>query len=99
MTASSAPDFVRTLIRRGHHSPLEMADMIVQLVTSRDVLAELTRHRLASYCVESQRYVLMKDGVAFVRPRFAEKSEDAFSYWAICMHDAEQAYLALLDMG
>ena len=50
---------MRSLIRRGHLAPLEFADMSVELVTSRDVMAELTRHRLASFCIESQRYVCM----------------------------------------
>lgn len=28
----------------------------VKLITSRDILAEYTRHRVFSYCVESTRY-------------------------------------------
>ena len=43
ITDTSAPAFVRSLIRRGHLAPLEFADMSVELVTSRDVMAELTR--------------------------------------------------------
>lgn len=99
MTASSAPDFIRSLIRRGHLSPLEFAGMTAELVTSRDVMAELTRHRLSSFCVESQRYVRMRDGIGFIRPLFAADDASAFDYWSQCMRDAEQAYLNLLDSG
>lgn len=49
ITDNSAPVFVRSLIRRGHLAPLEFADMSVELVTSRDVMAELTRHRLGQF--------------------------------------------------
>ena len=66
ITDDSAPAFVRSLIRRGHLAPLEFADMSVELVTSRDVMAELTRHRLASFCIESQRYVCMNGEIAFI---------------------------------
>ena len=59
ITDDSAQTFVRSLIRRGHLALLEFADMSVELVTFRDVMAELTRHRLASFCIESQRYVCM----------------------------------------
>lgn len=99
MTDSSAPDFVRSLIRRGHLSPLEFANMTVELITSRDVMAELTRHRLASFCIESQRYVRMKDGIGFIRPLFAASSASAFTLWEQSMFHAEQAYLSLLNSG
>lgn len=39
----SAPAFVARLIAREHLSPLEFAGMTVELTTSRDVMAELTR--------------------------------------------------------
>lgn len=44
--------------------------MTVELVTSRDVMAEITRHRLASFCIESQRYVCLKGDIAFIAPLF-----------------------------
>ena len=42
--------------------------MTVELVTSRDVMAEITRHRLASFAIESQRYVCMNGEIAFIEP-------------------------------
>ena len=53
------------------------------MVTGRDVLAEITRHRLASFCVESQRYVNeSKDegGIKFIRPLFYVPFDPAFDY-------------------
>lgn len=97
ITDNSAPVFVRSLIRRGHLAPLEFADMSVELVTSRDVMAELTRHRLASFCIESQRYVCMNGEIAFILPRFYRESDEASEFWEFCMSDAEQSYHFLLE--
>ena len=99
ITDDSAPAFVRSLIRRGHLAPLEFADMSVELVTSRDVMAELTRHRLASFCIESQRYVCMNGEIAFILPRFYRESDEASEFWEFCMSDAEQSYHFLLEKG
>ena len=99
ITDDSAPAFVRSLIRRGHLAPLEFADMSVELVTSRDVMAELTRHRLASFCIESQRYVCMNGEIAFILPRFYREGGEASEFWEFCMTDAEQSYHFLLEKG
>ena len=61
---------VPNLIKRGHEAPVEFADMVVDITTSRAILAELTRHRVASFCVESQRYIQeAKTGdITFIKP-------------------------------
>ena len=59
-------------------------------------MAEITRHRLASFCVESQRYVCMDGEIAFVHPLFCESDNEAGEYWRSCMKDAEQDYHHLL---
>ena len=99
ITDDSAPAFVRSLIRRGHLAPLEFADMSVELVTSRDVMAKLTRHRLANFCIESQRYVCMNGEIAFIQPCFYRESDEASEFWEFCMSDAEQSYHFLLEKG
>ena len=52
----SAERLIRSCIKRGHESPLEHYTVTYRVICDRAVLAEWTRHRLASYCVESQRY-------------------------------------------
>lgn len=49
--------FVKGIIKNKHTSPLEFGwtDWKIEGI-SRVCLAQLTRHRIASYCVESQRY-------------------------------------------
>ena len=55
-------------VRSGHHSILEHANYTFEITgVSRALLAQLTRHRHASYSVESQRYVKYDD-LDFVTP-------------------------------
>ena len=62
-------------------------------------MAELTRHRLASYCIESQRYVCMDGDIAFIRPLFYTDGDNASEFWRFCMRDAEISYHYLLECG
>ena len=52
--------------------------MTVELVTGRDVLAEITRHRHCSFAVQSQRYVVDdKTGdISFIKPDFYIPKEE-----------------------
>lgn len=52
-----AADFIRMLIKRGHESVLEHVSLTFHIICDRAIMAELTRHRLASFSVESTRYV------------------------------------------
>lgn len=48
--------FIRSLIRRGHHTPLEHSILSVTFTTNRAITHELVRHRVASINQESTRY-------------------------------------------
>lgn len=54
--ANSNADFVRDLIRRGHESVLEHANIGVKIICDRGVTHEYVRHRIAAYSQESTRY-------------------------------------------
>jgi thymidylate synthase (FAD) len=56
ITPESGPVFVEKLNRLGHHSVLEHAVASVRIICDRGVMAEITRHRIASFTVESTRY-------------------------------------------
>jgi len=61
--------FIRKLIDMGHLSPVEHASFTFALEgISRSVLAQITRHRIASFSVKSQRYVRYKDGFDYIIP-------------------------------
>ena len=78
MTEDSYQGFIDRLMGRGHTSPLEFEDMTVEIVTSRDVMAEITRHRHVSFAIQSQRYVVDdKTGdISFIKPEFYVPRED-----------------------
>lgn len=61
-------------IRCGHESVLEHASFTFRIEgVSRVLLAQLTRHRLASYSVESQRYCGIADDVSVIVPPSIDK--------------------------
>lgn len=84
-------------------SPLEFEDVTVELVTSRDVMAELTRHRIASFAIQSQRYVMddKSGNISFIRPDYYlpeqpisadAKLWNASRSWELAMNAAEMWY-------
>lgn len=60
-------EFIRMLIKRGHESVLEHVSLTFRIICDRAIMAELTRHRLASYSVESTRYCKY-DELTFIKP-------------------------------
>ena len=108
ITDDSYIRFNANLMERGHHSPLEFAHVTFEIVTSRDVMAEITRHRMASFAIQSQRYVLdNKEGeIRFIRPDFYipkdESLMDAKGWvasrcWEMAMEEAEDRYRYMVN--
>lgn len=104
MTPDSARDFVKRLVRSGHHSVIEHLGFSVHFVCDRGISHELVRHRLASFSQESTRYAnYSKDKfgreITVIRPYFWDRSSDLFSVWRQAMEEAEQKYLRLIELG
>lgn len=58
LTPDKTAEFVRRLAEMGHESPMEHVSFTFGIEgVSRSLLAQITRHRIASYSVQSQRYV------------------------------------------
>lgn len=67
--AADQQKFVERVMGRGHLSVTEHASFTFAVEgVSRALLAQLTRHRIASFSVQSQRYVSMADGFDYVIP-------------------------------
>lgn len=61
--------FVQKIMGMGHDSVLEHASFTFGVEgVSRVLLAQLTRHRLASFSVQSQRYVSYENGFGYIVP-------------------------------
>lgn len=71
-TDESVRQFIARLVKLGHYSPFEHATFTFAIEgISRTTLAQLTRHRIASCSVQSQRYVDMSDAINIVPPAIA----------------------------
>jgi thymidylate synthase (FAD) len=64
-TPEGQAKFIKGLIKNGHHSVLEHGQLAFNLTTDRAVLAQITRHRIASFSVSSQRYNRYDDPNSF----------------------------------
>ena len=92
-----AEKFVRSIIKRGHESVLEHVSLTFKIICDRAIMAELTRHRLASFTVESTRYVNYKDGLTVISPFKNDTVGDSFFRQAA--HDAEKTYRDWIQSG
>ena len=79
VSAKDQSDFVQKIMGMGHESVLEHASFTFGVEgVSRVLLAQLTRHRLASFSVQSQRYVSYENGFGYiVPPKIAALGEEA----------------------
>jgi len=92
LTEEKAADFVGMLAEIGHESPIEHASFTFGIEgVSRSLLAQITRHRIASYSVQSQRYVREKD-FEFVTPPEIEALPEAKEVFLRSMDESLKAY-------
>lgn len=90
---------VETCMERGHLSVFEHASATLLIEgISRACMAQLTRHRLCSFCVESQRYCKydLSDDAWYVKPPAFDSSG---KYFDKCMRDAAAHYLVNIRGG
>lgn len=68
--SSDSDKYINKLMTMGHHSPFEHVSFTFGIEgVSRSFLAQMTRHRIASYSVQSQRYVDCGNGdFSFIVP-------------------------------
>ena len=94
VSAKDQSDFVRKIMGMGHDSVLEHASFTFGVEgVSRVLLAQLTRHRLASFSVQSQRYVSYEQGFGYiVPPKIAALGQDAADEYARQMDQMHQWY-------
>lgn len=57
----TAPRLIKYLIKHRHWSPFELADMAIKIHTTRDISAQICRHRSFTFQEFSSRYALMTD--------------------------------------
>ena len=98
LTEEKTAAFVDMLAEIGHESPIEHASFTFGIEgVSRSLLAQITRHRLASYSVQSQRYVKEKM-FEFVLPLEIEAVPEAKEEFLRAMEEDQRHYDRLTEI-
>lgn len=93
LTPEKSASFLRMLSDLGHASPVEHASFTFGIEgVSRSLLAQITRHRLASYSVQSQRYVRLDD-FHYVIPPEVEAEPEAKKLFLEAMEQIGRAHV------
>lgn len=97
LTPEKVDNFIDMLSGLGHESPMEHMVFSFGIENvSRSLLAQITRHRMASFSVQSQRYVAEKN-FEFVTPPEIEGDEAAKKIFLDTMDDIAKSYNTLAD--
>ncbi|MDR1627988.1 MAG: FAD-dependent thymidylate synthase [Oscillospiraceae bacterium] len=92
LTNENAKTFVKMLAQMGHESPLEHASFTFGIEgVSRALLAQITRHRIASYSVQSQRYV-KETQFEYIIPPEIENVKEAKEEFLKAISEAQNHY-------
>ena len=98
-TLESARKMIKALIKSGHTATIEHASVTFLVHgISRAVSHEIVRHRIASYCQRSQRYVDEKMP-AYEIPEEIQKNSEAMAIYTQQMDSAWTSYRKLQQLG
>jgi len=92
LTPEKNQEFVEMLAEIGHESPIEHISFTFGIEgVSRTLLAQITRHRIASFSVQSQRYV--REGCfEYVIPPEIESNPEALAEFKAAMEEDQRHY-------
>lgn len=98
LTDEKTQSFVEMLANIGHESPVEHVSFTFGIEgVSRTLLAQITRHRIASFSVQSQRYV-KKSNFIYVTPPEIENDSEALEIFNKAMAESFDYYMKLTDI-
>lgn len=96
-TDEQVEKFLKMLMSMGHESPIEHVSFTFGIEgVSRIVETQLVRHRIASYSIQSGRYV-KRDNPDFVIPDMIENDHMALALFDEAMENAVYAYNQLVE--
>ncbi len=98
LTPEKTASFVKMLADMGHESPIEHTSFTFGIEgVSRSLLAQITRHRIASYSVKSQRYV-REGSFEYVTPPEIADIPEAMTVYEEIMDADQKAYDRLAQL-
>lgn len=103
ISEESYKNLLTNCLNRGHESVLEHEKITVRIYSDIGTYKDLTRHRFASFSVESTRYCSYNkdkygNEIAVVNPVYIEGKE-VFETWKKAIEDMEKAYMKMKELG
>ncbi|MCI8759820.1 MAG: FAD-dependent thymidylate synthase [Clostridia bacterium] len=104
ITEDSYKKLLANCITRGHESVLEHEKVTVRIYSDVGSYKDLTRHRFASFSIESTRYCSYdKDKygneIAFMNPAGYMEDEKMYETWKNTMQEIEKGYIKMKELG
>ena len=104
ITSDSAQKMIKKLIDLGHEAMIEHFSITVKLTTDVGAYKDLTRHRHASFAIESTRFCNYSKGkygneLTFMKPSNMEEGSKIYNIWYQAMTDIEKHYLDMAAEG
>lgn len=95
---------LKNCITRGHESVMEHEKITVRMVCDIGVYKDLTRHRIASFSIESTRYCnygkdKFDNEIKFIKPCNIDEDSDLYAFWEHTMRRIEMNYLHMAEHG
>ena len=103
ISEESYKNLLTNCLNRGHESVLEHEKITVRIYSDIGTYKDLTRHRFASFSVESTRYCSYNkdkygNEIAVVNPVYMEDKE-VFETWKKAIENMEKAYMKMKELG
>jgi thymidylate synthase (FAD) len=104
ITEDSYKNLLKNCINRGHESILEHEKISIRMICDIGVYKDLTRHRFASFSIESTRYCnygkdKFDNEIKFIKPVHIEEGTKIFEIWQSGLQGIENAYLEMAKEG
>lgn len=104
ITDESYKTLLKNCITRGHESILEHEKITIRMTCDIGVYKDLTRHRFASFSIESTRYCnygkdKFENELKFIRPCNIQKDTEIYKSWEKTLKYIEKQYLLMSENG
>lgn len=104
ITEESYKTLLKNCINRGHESILEHEKITIRMICDIGVYKDLTRHRHASFSIESTRYCnygkdKFENQIKFIEPVNIEKNTELYEEWKTSCEEIEKHYIKMVELG
>lgn len=104
ITEESYKTLLKNCITRGHESVLEHEKVTIRMTCDIGVYKDLTRHRIASFSIESTRYCnygkdKFNNEIKFIKPCNIEEGTELYTKWKNTCEEIEKNYIEMANLG